>query len=94
MCRTSKKQFGAAAVVFGSVSAVERHKCDLCVTKARTVDIKRVFLNGIMTNEICIEISDQCLNVSIYGDKYSEKVYSIIIFKHGSIVPCMARPDR
>ena len=42
--------------VFGvSVSAVERHK-------ARTVDIERVFLNGIMTYEICTEISGQCLN--------------------------------
>ena len=47
--------------VFGvSVSAVERHK-------ARTVDIERVVLNGIMTYEICTEISGQCL-ISICDD--------------------------
>jgi len=48
------------------VSAVERHK-------ARTVDIVRVFLNGVMNYEICTEISGQRLNVSICDDILQRK---------------------
>ena len=67
-------------LLFGvSVSAVERHK-------ASTVDIDREFSMVSLTTK-----STQRFQVSVY---ISVKVYNMMIFKHGQIVPYMARPDR
>jgi len=85
VCRRISKYnlLGAAAVCFRSICDAKREPL-----------ISKEFLNGIMTYEICTEISGQGLNISIYDNIFSEKVYNMMIFKHGQIVPYMARPDR